>query len=629
LDARPLPSFTGGVGIELAAPLELMMSKPHDVPSQPDSVPKTVAEIAVALRKSEERFRRVVEFAPNAMVMINSQGAIEMMNTQAERMFGFERHELLGQSIELLIPERFRDRHPNLRDFFDHPELRPIGAGRDLYGLKKDGSEFPIEIGLNPIETDEGTMVLSAIVDISSRKRLEERFRQVVESAPNAMVMINASGKIVMVNAQAERVFGFNRAEMLNESIEMLVPERFRANHPGLRAAFFHSPESRPMGAGRDLYGLKKDGSEFPIEIGLNPIETEEGTMVLSAIVDISSRKRLEERFRQVVESAPNAMVMIGMSGKIEMVNTQAERVFGFERSEMLGQPIEMLVPSRFRFNHPNLREAFFESPVSRPMGAGRDLYGLKKNGTEFPVEIGLNPIETDEGTMVLSAIVDISDRKHREESIHASLKEKDILLGEIHHRVKNNLQIIHSLLDLQSGSISDTVALGLMRESQNRILSMALIHQTLYQSKDFAQVDFGRFLDSLVPTLVSSYGVGSAPFSIDIDVVEVQLPINAAIPCGLIVNELISNALKHAFPDGRAGQVRIHLALESKGGVLLRVSDDGVGIRQEIDLRQTTTLGLQLVNLLVDQLAGEIEIQRANPTMFSVRFPVARGETP
>jgi PAS domain S-box-containing protein len=383
------------------------------------------------------------------------------------------------------------------------------------------------------------------------------------------------------------------------------------------------------MGAGRDLYGLKKDGSEFPIEIGLNPIETEEGTMVLSAIVDISSRKRLEERFRQVVESAPNAMVMIGMSGKIEMVNTQAERVFGFERSEMLGQPIEMLVPSRFRFNHPNLREAFFESPVSRPMGAGRDLYGLKKNGTEFPVEIGLNPIETDEGTMVLSAIVDISDRKHREESIHASLKEKDILLGEIHHRVKNNLQIIHSLLDLQSGSISDTVALGLMRESQNRILSMALIHQTLYQSKDFAQVDFGRFLDSLVPTLVSSYGVGSAPFSIDIDVVEVQLPINAAIPCGLIVNELISNALKHAFPDGRAGQVRIHLALESKGGVLLRVSDDGVGIRQEIDLRQTTTLGLQLVNLLVDQLAGEIEIQRANPTMFSVRFPVARGETP
>ena len=191
-----------------------------------------------------------------------------------------------------------------------------MGAGRDLYGLKKDGSEFPVEIGLNPIETEEGTMVLSAIVDISSRKRLEERFRQVVESAPNAMVMINREGRIEMVNAQAERVFGYARDEMLGQLVEMLVPERFRRGHPGLRTSFFGDPQSRPMGAGRDLYGLKKDGSEFPVEIGLNPIETEEGTMVLSAIVDISSRKRLEERFRQVVESAPNAMVMINREGQ-------------------------------------------------------------------------------------------------------------------------------------------------------------------------------------------------------------------------------------------------------------------------------------------------------------------------
>ena len=139
------------------------------------------------------------------------------------------------------------------------------------------------------------------------------------------------------------------------------------------------------MGAGRDLYGLKKDGSEFPIEIGLNPIETDEGPMVLSAIVDISSRKRLEERFRQVVESAPNAMVMISSAGKIEMVNAQAERVFGYARKEMLGQPIEMLVPARFRANHPNLRGSFFGKPVSRPMGAGRDLYGLKKRRQRVP----------------------------------------------------------------------------------------------------------------------------------------------------------------------------------------------------------------------------------------------------
>ena len=223
-------------------------------------------------------------------------------------------------------------------------------------------------------------------------KQSEARLRQVVESAPNAMVMINPSGGIEMVNVQAERVFGYERAELLGKSIDMLVPERFRHNHPRLRASFFTRPVSRPMGAGRDLYGLKKDGTEFPIEIGLNPIETEQGTMVLSAIVDISSRKRLEERFRQVVESAPNAMVMINRQGLIEMVNAQAERVFAYDRKDMLGKSIEMLVPERFRKNHPNLRGSFFGGPVSRPMGAGRDLYGLKSDGSEFPIEIGLNP---------------------------------------------------------------------------------------------------------------------------------------------------------------------------------------------------------------------------------------------
>ena len=589
----------------------------------------TKQEIATALRKSEERFRQVVESAPNAMVMIGPAGTIEMVNTQAERLFGYERAEMLGQSIELLIPARFKENHPKLRtSYFTKPESRPMGAGRDLYGMKKDGSEFPIEIGLNPIETEEGKMVLSAIVDISSRKKLEERFRQVVESAPNAMVMIGPAGKIEMVNAQAERLFGYERAEMLGQSIEMLIPTRFKENHPKLRTSYFTKPESRPMGAGRDLYGMKKDGSEFPIEIGLNPIETDEGKMVLSAIVDISSRKKLEERFRQVVESAPNAMVMIAPSGRIEMVNAQAERLFGYDRAEMLGQGIELLIPQRFRGHHPQLRTAYFTKPESRPMGVGRDLYGMKKDGSEFPIEIGLNPIDTDEGKMVLSAIVDISDRKQMEQRIHAALAEKDILLGEIHHRVKNNLQVVNSLLDLQIDRITDGAVRDMLRESQNRIKSMALIHQTLYESKDFVEVDFSNFLDSMAPTLVSSYGIDSDRIALSVDAVEVQLPIHAAIPCGLVVNELISNALKHAFPDGERGEIRINLEQDGEKWAILTVSDNGIGIPETVDLTQTGTLGLQLVTLLADQLGGTIDLNRRNPTRFVLRFPITRAQS-
>ncbi len=333
--------------------------------------------------------------------------------------------------------------------------------------------------------------------------------------------------------------------------------------------------------------------------------------------------RKSEERFRRVVEYAPNAIVMTNEAGRIEMVNAQAERLFGYDRSELLGQQVEVLVPQPMRSGHPSMRDKFFREPRSRPMGAGRDLCGLHKDGTMFPVEIGLNPIETEEGTMVLAAIIDISDRKREEKRIKDALREKDLLLGEIHHRVKNNLQIIHSLLGLQTSRVRDPVALAMLRESQNRVLSMALIHQTLYQSKDFARVDFGAFLDALVPTLITSYGIHSDRFTVSVDANGAHLPISAAIPCGLIVNELMTNTLKHGFPDGRRGEITVRLANGDNGNVLLSVSDNGVGLPENLDIDKATTLGLQLVGLLAEQVGGELAIWRRDPTRFELRFPM------
>jgi two-component system, sensor histidine kinase PdtaS len=331
--------------------------------------------------------------------------------------------------------------------------------------------------------------------------------------------------------------------------------------------------------------------------------------------------EKSEARFQRVVEAAPSAMVMINGAGRIEMVNTQAERVFGYSRIELLGQTVEMLVPERFRGRHPALRGVFFGEPRSRPMGAGRDLFGLRKDGSEFPVEIGLNPIETEEGAMVLSAVVDISERRHREDRLQAALKEKDLLLSEIHHRVKNNLQVIDSLLVLQSAKIKDAAALQLLLESQNRIRTMSLIHQMLYESKEFGRVDFAGFLASLAPNLMSSYGAHPARVSLQIDSTKVLLPIDLAIPCGLIVNELVSNALKHGFPGENRGKIEINLTEAEGKLVRLSVSDDGVGIPDALDLTGAKTLGLQLVVLLTDQLGGRLAIRRSNPTQFAVEF--------
>jgi PAS domain S-box-containing protein len=333
--------------------------------------------------------------------------------------------------------------------------------------------------------------------------------------------------------------------------------------------------------------------------------------------------RKSEQRFRRVVENAPYAKVVVGNDGTIEIVNAQLEQTFGYQRSELLGKPIEMLLPARYRHGHPGLVSSFLSDAGARRMGAGRDIYALRKDGSEFPAEIGLSPIETDDGVVVLAAIADVSDRKEREARVMEAMQEKDILLREIHHRVKNNLQIVHSLLDLQSGQISDAAARDMLRVSWSRIRSMALIHQTLYASNDFAKIDFSQFLDSLIPILVESYGIDSSRVSVRVDADPVRLPIDAAVPCGLVVNELITNAFKHAFANRERGEIRVALTRLASNEAVLTVSDDGVGIPDHIDIASTSTLGLQLVSLLADQLGGSITLRRCNLTQLTLTFPI------
>lgn len=332
------------------------------------------------------------------------------------------------------------------------------------------------------------------------------------------------------------------------------------------------------------------------------------------------------DRFGRVVEHAPNAMILTDPNGIITMVNAETEKVFGYLREELLGQAVEMLVPQRFCHHHSSLRDSFVQNPGPRPMGPGRDLYALRKDGSEFAVEIGLNPIPMGEEMHILAAIVDISDRKTRQEHLERSLREKELLLAEVHHRVKNNLQIVYSLLDMQSAQINDQSIRDMLRDSCNRVRSMAQIHQTLYQSEDVSQVDLGHFFDDLLKSLYASYVVNSDRIAINTDISQVFLPISSAVPCGLIANELLSNALKHAFPDGREGKIDIFVGKIAENRVKITVHDNGVGLPENLDIENSASLGLQLVYMLVDQLHGTIDISRTNPTALSVEFPLAEA---
>ena len=247
--------------------------------------------------------------------------------------------------------------------------------------------------------------------DITDRKRAEEKFRGLLESAPDAMVITDRRGQIILTNRQSEELFGYCRDELLGEPVEKLIPNHLRGRHEQHLSEYSRQPHARAMGEETDLYGLHKDGTEIPVEISLSPLETEEGLLIIAAVRDVSRRRKAERAFRQLLESAPDAMIVVDEGGKIALVNAQTERFFQYSREELVGNPLEMLMPDRFRDGHFAHLRKFFQDPQLRPMGIGIRLSGLRKDGTEFPVEISLSPVETESGLLVASAVRDASSR--------------------------------------------------------------------------------------------------------------------------------------------------------------------------------------------------------------------------
>lgn len=396
---------------------------------------------------------------------------------------------------------------------------------------------------------------------------------------------------------------------------------------------FFSTPGHHYIDDGQRLMVLALTTPTIAVMVGILKHRAER-SVVVAEVNDISARKQAEESLRASEERLRLALEVARISTWDWNILTNQvtwshnyELLFGLTPGSF-GQTYE----SFLEYVHPQDRQLLTEAVtccvaqkvccdheyrIIRPDGSIRWLAG---KGEVFYDETGTTAVRMIEVT------TDITQRKRTAEQLKASLQEKEVLLKEIHHRVKNNMQIICSLLNLQSASISDPQTVELLQEGQNRVASMALVHEQLYQSEDLARIDFADYIQNLTANLFSSYDIHADAIALKINVDNVFLGVNAAIPFGLIINELVANSLKYAFPIGTTGCIYVDMYFDNDNHLTLSVSDNGIGFPADLDFHNTESLGLQLVTALTSQLQGTIELKRNNGTEFKITLQDKNG---
>jgi PAS domain S-box-containing protein len=501
--------------------------------------------------------------------------------------------------------------------------------------------------------------------------RSEVRLRAIVDTAVDGIVVINERGIIESVNPAVTKIFGYAPEQLIGHNVNLLMPDPYHSEHDQYLRNYLASGLKKVIGIGREVLGRRSDGTSFPLELAVSEMLVDGSKKFTGIVRDISSRVQAEMQFRQVVESAPNGMLMIDPQGTITMVNKQVEAMFGYSREELLGQPVELLIPQRFRLNHPRHRTGYFSAPASRAMGVGRELFGLHKDGTEFPVELGLNPIDTPKGQLALASIVDISPRKKterdlakaaqdlewknwelseaRDQAVRAGQAKTDFL-ATMSHEIRtpmNGVLGMTTLLLDTSLTPEQRDYLQMLRDSGESLLR--IINDIL----DFSKIEAGKFTIEHIPfdlrlTIEDTLDI-LAPTAQGRQLELVGL-IDAQTPRTLIgdpgrIRQILTNLVGNAIKFTEHGEVLIQVSQtdEDPGSVALRfeVIDTGIGLSPEAQAKMFqsftqadsstarkyggTGLGLTICKRLVELMGGQIGLQsiagQGTCIWFTIRF--------
>jgi PAS domain S-box-containing protein len=615
------------------------------------------------------RYRSLLEASPDAMVVVSPNGEIVLLNAQAERQFAYGRDELLGQDVKSIIPEGFAERliADGTRTAAEALEQQ-MGTGIELSGRRKDGSQFPIEIMLSPLESAEGTLVTAAIRDVTEHKnaekhlaQMEARYRGLLEAAPDAMVVVNGKGEIVLLNVQSEKQFGYRRDELLGRKVKSIIPEGFaeRLIADGTRTAA--EALAQQIGTGIELNGRRKDGSEFPIEIMLSPLESAEGILVTAAIRNITERKRVEdalrdseERFRLMASGVKDyANVMLDPEGFIVSWNEGGERLKGYRAEEIIGEHF-----SRF-YAAEDIRKGLPAMELKQAQETGRfegEGWRVRKDGSRFLASIVITALRDEKGLLRGFGKItrDITERRRAEERLTKTmeeLKRSNDELGQFayvaSHDLQEPLRMVASYTQLLAqrykgrldSDADEFIAFAV--DGCNRM--QGLIQDLLSYSRAGANAEplreiscedaLEKTLKNLHATIQDSGAMVTHDSLPNIMMDEMQLV--------QIFQNLIGNAIKYRAAE--PSQVHVSATRNGSNEWVFSVRDNGMGIEPQYFERifilfqrlhgqkdfAGTGIGLAMCKKIVDRLGGRIwvESQATKGSTFYFALPAGDGK--
>ncbi len=594
------------------------------------------------------RFESIFEASKDAIGYAALDGTILLTNRAFSELTGYSKEELLRMNVRDLIPEQ----HKKQRDRVVAQVLQTGESDEyEIDYLRKNGSQVPVSITVFALKGDDGkpTSLAAIVRNLSERKRAEAQFRLVVESSPSGILMVDQSGIILLVNRQIEQQFGYERAELVGQPVEMLVPQRVRSHHIGDRTEFFAHSESRPMGKGRELYGIRKDGLEFPLEIGLNPIRTSDGMRVLASVVDISERKRAAQTLQKeryfidaVLEIAGALVVVLDREGRILRFNRACEQTTGYSSEEVLGQFVWDLfaIPDEVD----GMKAVFKRLQGGEPRNDFEN-YWRGKDGSLRRISWS-NTVLTDfDGRVeyVVAAGLDITDLKQILEQLRKTerIAELGTLASGMAHEIGTPMNVI---LGRAEYLLQRTTDEGMKKGLTTIVTQIERITKVMNQLLAFARrrpaerrpVDLGEIVDDSLEMFQERFAHGR----ITVDrAIEAEMPlVNADRDqfTQVLIN-LLMNSL-HAMPEG--GRLRLSLNREDSH-VCLGVSDTGHGMPEEIRLKifepffttkdfgKGTGLGLTVVKNIIGEHGGTIEVESVvdKGTTFWIRFPVDEAQ--